>query len=199
MTLLNGLFLGLSLNLSCFLVCAPVLLPYIVSESANKLRPVLLFLAGRLTAYLFFGLASGMAGVYFQGTLNPRIYGAMLTLFSIWLLAYSLGKLRLDFPLCRLLSDKFKGHNIPFIAGIVVGVNICPPFLIGLSHTLNMGSIFKPVIFFFGFFLGSSLWIVISFFAGELGKVKVFKVLGRAAAIIVGLWYLRQGIDYLFF
>ncbi|MBN1621717.1 MAG: sulfite exporter TauE/SafE family protein [Endomicrobiales bacterium] len=192
--MLKGLLLGLANNIGCLTVCSPILLPFLLSEKTKPVMPILKFMAGRLIAYLFFSATFGYIGLYFEGRINPKIFSFFLIILSIWLIGYSLSKTNLNIPLCSWLSKYFSGQNFPLFAGIVMGLNICPPFLIGLSQTLVLGSVFKSVIFFIGFYIGSSAWLVLFLLAGPLSSKKAIRITGQALTLSVGLWYLYKGI-----
>ncbi|MFH1421131.1 MAG: sulfite exporter TauE/SafE family protein, partial [Planctomycetota bacterium] len=99
-------------------------------------------------------------------------------------------KMNNNFNVCRLTSRFIPGAGYPLIAGVAMGLNICPPFLLGLSRVLDMGSALKSVLFFFGFYFGSSVWLVPFIFAGRLSKLKWVQTTGRISAVLIGTWYL---------
>ncbi len=192
--LLKGFFLGLANNIYCFGVCAPVLLPYLLSAE-NKPAPQLLkYLTGRFIAYIIFAVSSGAAGMYFEGRINPRFFSVLMIILALWLIAYSSGKALKPLESCAWLGKYFPGKNLPLYAGLVMGLNICPPFLIGLNQTLGMNSILLPVIFFTGFYFGSSLWLIIFLFTGRLTQHKQIRTIGQLTAFLTGLWYLGESL-----
>ena len=187
--MLKGFLLGLSNNLFCFLTCATVFLPYAIASGEKQWAKVLLFMAGRLVAYVFFGFAAGCASIYFQGRVDPLIFSVLTLLMSAWLILFAAGKLKHKFAFCGVLAGRFSGRNLPFFMGLVLGLNICPPFLLGLSEALQMASIIKPIIFFIGFYAGASLWLVIFLFTGKLASNKTINSLATVTSLLVGLWY----------
>jgi hypothetical protein len=50
------------------------------------------------------------------------------------------------------------------------------------------------MLFFFSFFLGTSLLFVLAPFVGALGRFPVLKIVGKMAAGLMGLYYLYSGI-----
>ena len=151
-------------------------------------------MAGRLIAYIFFGFAAGYASVYFEGRIDPLIFSALTLLMSVWLILFAIGKFKHKFSFCGIVAQRFSGKNLPFFMGIVLGLNLCPPFLIGLSETLRMASIIKPVIFFTGFYLGASLWLALFIFTGKLAANKTINAIATITSLLVGFWYLGKSI-----
>jgi len=192
MELVSGFLLGLANNAYCIGVCAPVMFPFLLQEGTRPLKPVLQFLSGRFLAYLAFGFLSGYAGLYFEGRIDPRIFSALTFLLALWLIVYALTGLASGSPVCRKLGGNTVFKQFPFFAGIVMGLNVCPPFLTGLARTLQMGSVLRPVIFFGGFFFGSSLWVVLLLFTGRFSRQEEFRRIGRLASLLVGIWYIAQ-------
>lgn len=194
MDILSGLFLGISNNYFCLGSCAPALLPYMLAEGQKPFMPILQFMAGRLLAYIFFGFTGGIIGIYFEGRLNPRIFSILMITFSLWLLIYSIANLGISFKTCQWIKKYISGNTLPFYLGIIMGLNLCPPFLLGLNKILSMGSILKPIFFFIAFYAGSSLWLILFLFTGKLAQNNDIKNIGKLTSILVGLWYLVQGL-----
>ncbi|MFC1500880.1 sulfite exporter TauE/SafE family protein [Elusimicrobiota bacterium] len=192
--LIQGTLTGLSVNFFCIGTCLPVLLPFLLSEKRKIIFPVVYFMLGRLTAYILFAVASGTIGIYFNGRIDPLIFSALTLLLAFWLLFYAFGKINTSFSFCGNFSRGFFEKNFPFFAGFVLGVNICPPFLLGLSDALQMKSLIKPIIYFLGFYLGSSLWLIFLLFTERLTAFESVKLIGRIAAIAVGIWYLARSL-----
>jgi hypothetical protein len=197
MELVKGFLLGAANNFVCIGVCAPVLLSYLLSRENKPYIPIIGFLAGRLLAYLVFALGSGFLGVYFEGRLDPLIFSIVTIILAAWLIIFSAGKLGHSQTFCRFSAKYFSGKYFAFFWGTAAGLNICPPFLLGLSETMGMHSLIKPVIFFAGFYLGSSLWLIILLFTDKLTKKRNVLVIGRVLSLLVGLWYLGKGVSSL--
>jgi hypothetical protein len=194
MEIFKGFLLGAANNFICIGVCSPVLLSYLLSQDKKPYLPILEFLGGRLLAYLVFAFGSGFLGIYFEGRIDPLIFSIVMILLSGWLILFSIGKLGHNQVICKLSGKYFSGKYLPFFWGIVMGLNLCPPFLLGLSQALEMHSIFKPVIFFLGFYIGSSLWLVLLLFTDKLTKLHWVRLAGRLISFTIGLWYLGRGI-----
>jgi len=50
------------------------------------------------------------------------------------------------------------------------------------------------ILFFFSFFLGTSLLFVLAPFVGALGRFPVLQIVGKMAAGLMGLYYLYEGV-----
>jgi hypothetical protein len=197
MVFIEGLTLGFTNNLFCAITCAPAILSVFLVQEEKPLIPAVKFIAGRLIAYLIFGALCGVTGVYFEGRVNPRVFSVFIIILSIFLLVFAAGIFKTKFCPAKFLGLAQK--NLPLISGVVLGLNICPPFLLGLSRTLAMGNVLLSVIFFAGFYIGSSAWMILFLFMGKLPSSKYLSIAGRILAALAGLWYLRQGIILLFF
>jgi hypothetical protein len=175
----------------------PALLPIVLGEKEKPALPVVKFMFGRLAAYILFAAVSGAAGRYFEGRVNPRIFSFFMLALALSMIIFALSGTRVKF--CPAGFAKFTGKNIPLLAGFVMGMNICPPFLMGLSKTLELGSVVLSIFFFLGFYLGSSAWLVLLLLFGKLPKASYIDIAGRIMAAAVGLWYTWKAIEMLFF
>lgn len=193
MTLVNGLLLGLANNPGCIASCAPVFVPYFFSQDGKPLPPLLQFMGGRLLAYLIFGATAGWLGIYLEGRLDVRLLAVLTLVLALWLIGNALGALRPGTPLCGPLHRR-ASRTFPFFAGFVLGINVCPPFLMGMSQAMGMRSVWQPVLFFFGFYLGSSAWMMPLALTGPLVRKPLVTRIGTIIALLVGLWYLVRAI-----
>jgi len=192
--MINGLILGLSSTVGCLSICAPFLLPLVLASGQKPLSAIVKFLLGRLIAYFFFAVFAGYIGIYFEGRINPDIYYSLTIVLAVWLILYSLGKLQLKNPVCELFSKNLSEKNLPFFTGIVLGLNLCPPFLLGLDEVLKYANIFRSLIFFTGFYIGSSAWTLLLLFAEKIKNRELVNRIGQILGILVGLYYLWIGI-----
>jgi hypothetical protein len=192
--MIDGFLLGLANNIGRMAVCSPVLLPFLLSKDNNTFFPILKFLTGRLIAYLFFAAFFGAVGLYFEGKVNPKFFSVFTIILSIWLIGFAFGGMNLNFSVCHSANKFFNGRSFPFLAGIVMGLNICPPFLLGLNKILEMGSVTGSIIFFLGFYIGSSAWVALLVLLGPVSKLKQVRSSAQIISILVGLWYLYSSI-----
>ena len=192
--MIDGLILGLSNTLGCLSVCAPVLLPFFLTSNQKPIWTIVQFLLGRLIAYFFFALFAGYIGIFFEGRINPDIYYSLTIVLAVWLILFSFGKMQLKNPFCELFGRDLSERHLPFFTGIVLGLNLCPPFLMGLDEVMKFASIGRSLVFFAGFYLGSSMWTFIFLFTEKIQDKKIFKLAGQILGILVGLYFLQKGI-----
>lgn len=196
---ISPLLLGLSLGIYCFAYCVPFIAPFMVSEAREKKENFLVlgkFIAGRFLGYLMFGAIFGYLGERIQGSTVNLILIVALMLLSVLLILHGLGLMKAErFSFCR----RIKKHNrqLPLLMGFLMGVNICPPFLMSLTYVFTLHSVFKGIIYFFMFFIGTTLYFIPVAFLGYLNKMKEFQGVGRVAAVIVGSFFLVYGVYFI--
>jgi len=195
--LLTAFLLGLSTGLFCLAWCGAILLPFLLSEQ-RKLREgfflVLKFSLGRLIAYILFGFGVGYLGYrisdfpLFHKLILPFAY----IFLSIFLIVYSRAS-RVNEKLCMFPKGVAQRTNAPFILGFLTGINLCPAFMLAAFSAAALGSFWKSSLYFFMFFLGTSVYLFSLPFLGGLSRLKSIRVAARCAALIVGLYFLYLG------
>jgi sulfite exporter TauE/SafE len=201
---LDGFFLGLSSGVACIATCAPVLIPYLLGEGKGIVRNYWvtgLFLFGRLLGYLLFAvLAWTISSTILQeGSLRNIIIGVAYILFSVLLIFY--GFFKKKDASCQAACNRnwyqrllnFSPALLPVAAGLATGLNFCPPFLLAFAGAAEQTSLFAAMLFFFSFFLGTSILFVLAPFVGAVSRFSVLQIVGKMAAGIMGLYYLYSG------
>ncbi|MCX7837385.1 MAG: sulfite exporter TauE/SafE family protein, partial [candidate division WOR-3 bacterium] len=88
-----------------------------------------------------------------------NLFISLLYIFvSILLLLYGF---ILSFPnisLCQILKKEFHSNFYLLFLGFIMGINICPPFLLSLINVIEMAEIMKGILFFLLFFLATSIY-----------------------------------------
>jgi sulfite exporter TauE/SafE len=198
MYLLNGLLLGLSVGLFCLAYSLPFLGSYLVSEkrpARENFKVVLQFIGGRFIGYLLFGAFFGYLGEKIDHPTINLILIISLLVLSLFLVFYSLGLLKSEWGYAlKITKHKSK---FPVMMGFLMGVNICPPFLLSLTYVLTLASLWKGIIYFVMFFIGTSLYFLPITFLGFLNKMKEFRLMARLAGLIVGIGFFIYGLYYL--
>lgn len=184
--------LGLSSGIYCLTYCIPFIAPIIVSEARPQRQDFAVisrFLLGRLFGYLCFGAFFGYLGASIQSTTIDLIVSFCLGLLSLALIAHALGLVRGD---RSLACAKIKKYNpqIPFLMGFLMGVNVCPPFLMSLSYIFTLHNALAGMVYFLMFFLATSLYFLPLVFLGFLNERKEFQWAGRVSALIIGSAFL---------
>jgi len=197
--LIQPFLLGISTGIFCFTYCVPFIAPYLVSEE-RKLKKnfaiISQFVLGRLFGYILFGALFGYLGEKItSGTVNLILIFSLVFL-SLTLIVYALGFFRPTGIFCSAKYLKFRS-KAPILMGFMMGINICPPFLVSLAYVFTLHSTVRGVIYFFLFFLGTTLYFLPVTFLGFLGKMKEFRLVARIAGFVVGIAFLIYAIFYI--
>jgi sulfite exporter TauE/SafE len=195
--ILSALALGISTGVSCLVICTPFYLPYLIAED-RKLTVNFIefskFLLGRLAGYLLFGLIFSYLGEKLNFGTISFISMLSLALLSLLIILYSFNFFKTKFTSLACSYLKINAIKPPFLIGFLTGVNICPPFLLSLNYIFILGDIFKGLVYFFFFFIATSLYFIPLVFLGKLGCVREFQKLARLTMLIVGLIFLTYSI-----
>jgi sulfite exporter TauE/SafE len=202
---LDGFLLGLSNGVACIATCAPVLIPYLLGEGKGIARNYWLtgqFLFGRLLGYLLFAvLAWTVSSTILRETGQKNlIIGVAYILFSGLLIFY--GFFKKPNSSCGAVCDQSRYQILlanwpallPAAAGLATGLSFCPPFLLAFAGAAEQTSLFAAMLFFFSFFLGTSILFVLAPFVGLFKRFAVLQIVGKMAAGLMGLYYLYSGI-----
>ncbi len=197
--IIKAIALGFSTGIFCLGFCFPILIPFIFSRQEASIKSssvsLGLFLFGRLSGYLFVGLAAGMVGFYSKDILSihriviPYLFILLGSIMVIYGLAENLPNLKIC---CFKKGILQKPKNLFFI-GFLAGINICPPFILAISYSAGTKDIVKSLIFFFFFFLATSVYFVPLIFSSVISRFENVRVAARMTSIIVGLWFIYQG------
>lgn len=181
--ILQALLTGLSLGVFCLSYCFPFLATFMAStprDLKENYRTVLLFIFGRLMGYLLFGLIFGFLGEKIQSRFLTIITDLAMIAISIVLILYLCGLLKQQ-ESC--LADKFRNQNAVAM-GFLMGVNICPPFLLSIPFVFSLHSTLLGVLYFLIFFMASSIYFLPMIFVGMLAKIKEFQIVARISGFI---------------
>lgn len=193
----QGMLLGLSTGIFCLVTCAPVYVPFVLSED-RKLRQNILSIGevamGRLIAYLFLGLILGILGKQINGPWLNRAVGTAMIMLSILMLTFVVVKKWPHFGLCKL-SKKYV--NYPAFFGFLTGINVCPPFLLAMSAALSYTSIAGSILLFGGFFVGTSFYLILLVPLGLAAKVESIRQIGLITSVMSGVMFFALGLRYL--
>jgi sulfite exporter TauE/SafE len=195
----QGMLLGFSTGIFCLVTCAPVYVPFVLSEDRKLWRNILSIgeiAIGRLIAYLFFGLILGILGKQINGPWLNRAIGAAMILLSVLMLVFVAVKKWPHFGLCTL-SKKYV--NYPAFFGFLTGINVCPPFLLAMSAALSYTSVTGSILLFGGFFVGTSFYLILLVPLGLAAKVESVRQIGLITAVMSGVMFLALGLVYLLF
>jgi sulfite exporter TauE/SafE len=192
---IQGILLGLSTGLFCLGYCAPVFVPLIMSEKRAVAHNALVvgeLALGRLIAYLLSGAVAGYLGMQLEGPAFQRIIGWAMIILSAILLLYVVTMRWPHLTLCRWAKGSH--FRFPIVFGFLTGINICPPFLLAVAYTFGLGSMVIGTIFFGGFFLGTSVYLLVLLPLGYLGQWQNLRIIALITAILSGVFFLFMGI-----
>jgi sulfite exporter TauE/SafE len=195
---IQGISLGLSTGLFCLAYCAPIFVPFMISDKRGikqGARIVAEMALGRLVAYLAFGVAIGYIGMKLEGPFLQRVAGIAMVVLSAILLLYVATKKWPHQPLCRWVSRRY--FRLPIIFGFFTGINICPPFLLAISYTFGLRSMAKGMLLFGGFFLGTSLYLTLLLPLGYLGWWQNLRLIALMTALLSGAFFFVMGLIHL--
>lgn len=194
--ILKPLLAGLSAGLFCCVSCYPFLAPVFAAENRSARATAWVwgqFLAGRLTGYLLFGAVVGGLGARFHAIWFDWISLAGLVIMSVLLIFYAVGFWRPAWSFCA--AGTKRGRATPAVLGFLMGINVCPPFLLSLAYVFTLHSMFKGIVYFLVFFVATSLYFLPLFFVGLLGRMREFRWAARASALVVGVLFLLYGVS----
>jgi polyferredoxin/Na+-translocating ferredoxin:NAD+ oxidoreductase RnfG subunit len=192
---LQGLWQGLAGGVGC-VGCWGVFLTIILSRAGTLKHNLGLFVQfslGRFLAYVAVGAAVGYLGTALGELDWVRVATASAyILLSVLLLLWGMR------PEDRKKCDGFAIRpTLPFAAGLIMGLNICPPFLIAVTSVLQGGSVAFGLWLFAGFFVGVTIFMFPVTFAGLGVGVEFLRSLGRVACISAALFFLYTGLSQL--
>jgi sulfite exporter TauE/SafE len=196
--LVQGWLTGLSTGAWCLGLCAPVLLPYLVTLGPRgpkvSARLVGQFLLGRAVAYLLYALLAAVLGAAARDWAGLRVLNGLTTiLMALLLLAHGLGCGLPDLRPCAWLAEHSASRRLPFIAGLALGLAPCLPLLAGLS-AVSAAGLGPALVFFAAFFVATTLWLAPLLAGGALGRGDRARGVAEVAVLICGLWFLAQGL-----
>jgi thiol:disulfide interchange protein DsbD len=198
----------------CFLFCTPVLITYLLGRSQRwqeASRDIVIFLIGRLLAYVLLGALAGASGAILRRFINPSaavfispLSGAVSIILGVFVLIYK------DPVTCACASGparKIYGYGSLFTLGFILGVSPCAPLTaLLLEIALMSKSAIEGASYTFFFGLGTLLSgiIVIGALAGIIGglakrlvKSKVaatsFRIACAGFLILLGTWLIVTG------
>ena len=194
----DALILGLSTGLYCVSTCFPLILPFSLAEADGRgknIRVMLSFLSGRLAGYIAVGLILGSLGAFSASFLDPYtsillkrisypVAGALMLLGGLFL---SLPHLKI----CKVYGKFYRPGINALLLGLVTGFSLCPPFFAAAARVFGKQSTLGGALYFFLFYLGTSIWFIPLFGAPALKRfIKPLQLVSRTAMILIGAYYL---------
>jgi sulfite exporter TauE/SafE len=201
--IIKAFALGFSTGVFCMGYCAPVLMGLLFSRPTDRwsgsLKSLGLFLAGRLSAYLVFGMASYLMGEIFRSSsfFSDLLFPGGEVLLGILMILYCIYN---HFPHLSFCSQTLKWSDsqwILFAAGFFTGINLCPPFILAVGTAMNSGTLLNSLLFFFTFFVATSIWLLPFVFSGMVSRSENLRSAARTVCGLTGLWLMFSGLNKL--
>lgn len=194
----EGWLLGLSTGPYCLGACAPFLIPYMFAEGRStwrdNLRILIEFMAGRFVAYALFGALVGWVGALLRPHVTARMTGIALGVTATVMVVYALNRSLPQWKICGPFVSRRWARRAPFFLGFLIGINVCPPFLVAIARLVQVGQVGSGVIFFLSFFVGTSLYILPLMGISPLTKIERLQFVGMLSAILTSSWFLFRAI-----
>jgi sulfite exporter TauE/SafE len=198
----EAFLLGISSGPVCLASCSPILVPVLAAEQKSPGGTGALlaqFLAGRLAGYLGFACVAWLLGLSLR--LDPRgrtlVFGLADLGLAILLAGYGLAMRAKPEAPCeqtcpaaraRLFADRYRSFA-PVILGFVSGLTLCPPFVAAGVRAAESGGLAHALLFFFWFFLGTSIWFAPSVGLGMLRRYAAVGVVARLTLFLLAGYY----------
>ena len=200
--LIEGLLLGLSLGVTCIATCAPVYAPILMQTERGALGAlwaVVLMSLGRFLSYAVVGVAAGAIGAVAAGTLPIATIAAVSYIFIAFFLIYTAlirGRAEKHGGCPTGLLAKFAGN--PFLAGLVTGFSVCPPFIGAITRGFDSGGAVGGMLLFTGFFVGTTLYFIPMAVLPLFARQRLIRIAGILFSLIAALWFILLGFDHFF-
>jgi sulfite exporter TauE/SafE len=192
--IVEGWLLGVSSGPFCLGVCAPFIVPYLFAQGASKFKTNALtiaeFLLGRLIAYLMIGAFAGWLGRQLSADITRLLTRGALFITASLLLFYAFRRFKTSSQSCIWKPGRFSFLRFPILLGFFIGINVCPPFIAAIARVVDIGGIASGMIFFFSFFIGTSLYVLPLFTLSPFTKAEKAQHIGVLSSFIVGVWFI---------
>ncbi|HPF99823.1 MAG TPA: sulfite exporter TauE/SafE family protein [Kiritimatiellia bacterium] len=191
--ILQALLAGLSTGVFCTAYCLPFIAPYMAAEGRSLKESAGVigrFLGGRLTGYVLFGALFGYLGERLHGAVLSVILSVALVAMAVLLMLHGLGLLQHRWKCCSQRLDR----RTPFLMGLLMGVNVCPPFMLSLAYVATLQSVLNSILYFVVFFIGTSVYALPLVFVGLLGRMPEFRRAAQISAVAVGFLFAAYGL-----
>jgi len=193
----EAFLLGLSTGTYCAVSCAPVMLPFLFSQTGefkNNTVYIIRFMLGRLAGYIFVGAILGVTGTLAMEQMPVRYYaiitasaymviGLLMLLTGIFYFAK--GSL-----VCRAIGRRLTPQLNAVVLGILTGINFCPPFFAAAARVLSYRQPLNGVLYFIFFYMGTSIFLLPLFGIPVVRKhLNEIRIVARITTVILGIYF----------
>lgn len=191
---LEGLTLGLATGLSCAVFCIPVFVG-LASRNIHHITPFIdlsFFLLGRLLSYILVGIVFSFIGMHFTFIKAIEVFSKLLIagLLIFWGIK---GFRESDKEKSKCMNKKYT-KSIPLISGILTGLSPCPPFIAGITRVFTIGNVFIGILYFFGFYLSTSLFLIPSLALRFVKYRKEVRIVVSLISIACGVFFFFSAV-----
>ncbi len=210
--LVQGFMLGLTLGMTCLSTCGPIYAPYLMMKQSDwwgSIKNLLWIIVGRFITYLLFGIVAGLLGQSI-GNLDRSFFTPIAYIFfSILLLITAFRTHRHTKGCDPARWSRFA--DSPFLLGVITGINFCPGFLIALTKAVDLAGPVSGALFFFAFFISTTLFLLPLSVFGPLQKViqwcsgrgskkevvittQTLRKVGIISSVLVASWFITSAV-----
>ncbi len=194
----HGFLLGLATGHICLATCGPIYLPMLLIKGGSLkdgFTMLMQITAGRFITYALFGIIAGFSGALLPDNFRVFLSGVSYLIITVLLLKTAFEKSK-DSCNTGCGSKKLKAAN-PFIMGAVMGLSLCPSFLLALIRAVDLSGPLAGLVLFTAFFASTTLYILPLSVIGEIGRSPYFQKAAKIAAAGVAIWCLVQAWPYM--
>ena len=187
----EGFLFGLAQAPLCAGACAPVFLAHAWAREREKphahVRGWAEFLLGRLIGYVLVGLLAGWLGSHLTGGPPLWLMAGVNAVLGAALLLFAAAQTAPRMAACSLFHKWGNRGRFPVVLGLLMGLNICPPFVAGVKQVVEMGGAAAGAAFFGSFFVATTLVMLPMLGVAFANWLPAVRSVGRAICATVGL------------
>lgn len=200
---MEGFILGLTNGTVCAAYCIPAFASYLLKGGKETRQNYFVFgqfMTGRFIGYLLFSILAWVVGItIFQDSKSQDLFfGVTYVILSVLLIFYGAYG---PSSACALKSFKTIITNIggkfpsllPLAMGFIIGLNICPPFLLAFTRASTTGTLSGSMLFFVMFFLGTSIYFIPVPLLGAFNRHVKLQTIGKYSVYAMSFFYLALG------
>jgi sulfite exporter TauE/SafE len=197
----QGFLLGLSNGVFCLASCAPALVPTLLAEERRERwvpwRQLVMFLTGRLLAYLAVGGIAGYVGMRWGHGFPQWVFGLAWVLLSGLIVLQAFAGRRGFRKRSPAAWNKLQSSisTFPFFFGLLLGLAPCLPFGLALTAALEQGRPLDGLGLFAAFYLSTSLFLLPLGFLGRFARHPAVRQVARWTAVLIGAFFLLLGLE----
>jgi len=196
--ILQSFLLGMTQGVVCTSICLPVIGTYLLGtekKGIEALRIFILFLLGRFSGYMCIAVIAALLGkIIFTSAVLSMAFSLAYIVIGILMIFYGVTRFSQS-HLCLRLKSSYDSPSYMFMAGLITGCNICPPFLGMILISLEKGSLLRSIISFSSFFVATSLYLLPVVMIGRLSHYRMVRLSAVLASMVIGVVFVFKGVN----